>query len=131
MQTFNSFKTSMPMIIGILMLVSLAITLIPASFYRRIFTGNYIVDPFLGAVAGSISSGTPLVSYMVGGELLNKGVSLVAVTAFILSWVTVGIIQLPAEMVMLGRRFAIMRNAISFVTALIISVLTVVTLNVI
>lgn len=130
-QTLNSFKTSIPMIMGVLMLVSLAVTVVPASFYKKIFTGNNIIDPLLGAVAGSISSGTPLVSYMVGGELLQKGVSLVAVTAFILTWVTVGIVQLPAEIAMLGKRFAIMRNAISFVVALIISVLTVITLDII
>ena len=32
---------------------------------------------------------------LLGGELLDKGVSLVAVTAFLVSWVTVGSIQLP------------------------------------
>jgi hypothetical protein len=51
------------------------------------------------------------------------------VTALIISWVTVGSIQLPAEALMLGKRFAIYRNLLSFVFAIVISVLTVTTLK--
>jgi DNA-binding response OmpR family regulator len=46
----------------------------------------------------------------LGGELLAKGISLVAVTALLVSWVTVGSVQLPAEALMLGSRFALYRN---------------------
>ncbi|GAG00736.1 unnamed protein product, partial [marine sediment metagenome] len=88
-------------------------------------------DPLIGAIFGSVSSGNPIISYIIGGELLDQGVSLIAVTAFILAWVTVGIIQLPAESLMLGKRFAITRNILSFITALIISILTVLTLSLI
>jgi hypothetical protein len=52
-----------------------------------------------------------------------------AITAFIVAWVTVGVIQLPAEALMLGKRFAFVRNGISFVTALIISIIIVLTLG--
>jgi hypothetical protein len=51
--------------------------------------------------------GCELTSYVIGGEVRHEGVGMVAITAFIVSWVTVGIIQLPAEAVMLGKRFAI------------------------
>ena len=66
-----------------------------------------------------------MTSYIIGGELLKNGVSLVAVLAFIVSWVTVGTVQLPAESLMLGRKFALLRNGISLIMAIAISVLTV------
>ena len=66
-----------------------------------------------------------MTSYVIGGELLKNGVSLVAVMAFIVSWVTVGTVQLPAESLMLGRKFALLRNGISLIMAIAISVLTV------
>ena len=66
-----------------------------------------------------------MTSYIIGGELLKNGVSLVAVMAFIVSWVTVGTVQLPAESLMLGRKFALLRNGISLIMAIAISVLTV------
>lgn len=131
LKTLKNFEQILPIILGVIMLVSLLISLIPKSFYTNIFTGNKIADPLLGAVIGSISSGNPIISYILGGELLGQGVSLIAVTAFILSWVTVGIIQLPAESLMLGRKFAVTRNTVSFISSLIVAFLTVLTLSLI
>jgi len=71
-----------------------------------------------------------LTSYIIGGELLKNGVSLVAVLAFIVSWVTVGTVQLPAESLMLGRKFALLRNGISLIMAIAIAVLTVLILGI-
>jgi hypothetical protein len=95
------------------------------------FSGNKIQDTLLGACIGSIFAGNPINSYIIGGELLEHGVSLFAVTALILTWVTVGLIQLPAEIVALGKKFALVRNAISFVFAIIIAITTVGVLNLI
>ena len=128
-KTWNAFKGSIPILTGILLLISLAIETIPKSFYSKVFSGNIILDPLLGAIFGSIAAGNPVNSYVIGGELMNQGVSLVAITAFVLSWVTVGIIQLPAESIMLGRKFAMLRNIFSFMSAFIIAILTVYTLR--
>ncbi len=78
-----------------------------------------------------MAAGNPLTSYIIGGELQKNGIILAAVIAFILSWVTVGTVQLPAESLMLGKRFALVRNGISFVMAILVALLTVITLEVI
>lgn len=129
-KTAGNFIHTLPLLAGVLLLVSLAITLIPKNIYPRIFTGNIALDPLLGASLGSISAGNPLTSYIIGGELLKQGVSLIAVAAFLLSWVTVGIIQLPAEALTLGKKFALLRNCLSFFAAIIIAVLLYFTLKI-
>jgi uncharacterized membrane protein YraQ (UPF0718 family) len=111
------------------MLLSLVSTLIPKNLYNKNFTGNQIIDPLIGALVGSIAGGNPLTSYVIGGEIRLQGVSMLAITAFIVAWVTVGVIQLPAEALMLGKRFALVRNGISFITAVIIAIITVLTLG--
>jgi uncharacterized membrane protein YraQ (UPF0718 family) len=123
----NNLKMSLPVLIGVLLLIGLVNTSIPEDFFTKIFTGNKLLDPVVGVVFGSVAAGNPLTSYIIGGELLKNGISLVAVLAFIVSWVTVGIIQLPAESLMLGRKFALLRNGISLIMAVIIAVLTVLT----
>ena len=128
-KTMQSIKRSLPILLGVLMLLALGGALIPRDLYGRIFTGNHLVDPFIGAAVGSASAGNPLTSYIVAGELKRQGVSMLAVTAFLVAWVTVGLIQLPAEALMLGRRFAVLRNIISFVMAVGIAVITVLTLG--
>ena len=114
-----------PLILGTVLLVSLIITLIPSSFYLKIFQGNIILDPIIGSTIGSISAGNPIISYIIGGELLNKGINLIAVTAFIVAWVTVGIIQFPAESMILGKKFALLRNILSFIFSIIVALITV------
>lgn len=122
-------KTAIPIIVGILLLINL-INLFIQDYYTKIFTGNPLIDPLIGAVAGSISFGIPITSYIVGGELLKEGISLIAITAFMLAWTTVGIVMLPLEATFLGKRFAIVRNATNFLFSVIIAVLVIFTLKI-
>ncbi|MBU0486162.1 MAG: permease [Proteobacteria bacterium] len=128
LQTINLFKTLLPMLCGVLLLVSLMHQLFQNQ-YRNWFTGNYLLDPLIGAVAGSISFGIPITSYITGGELLQAGVSLLAVTAFIMTWTTVGLVMIPLEATALGRRFAVIRNLLNFIFGLLVAIATVYTLE--
>lgn len=128
MKTFHSIRVSLPIIFGILMLISFLNPLFQ-EYYPKVFTGNYLIDPLVGAVAGSVSFGIPVASYVVGGELLKSGVSMLAVVAFIMAWTTVGVPMLPLEIQYLGKRFAIIRNSINFVTSIIAAILTIITLK--
>ncbi len=130
-KTLNSFKQILPVIIGVFLLMSLVVSVIPEKFYSNIFSGNKFIDPLLGALLGSVSGGSPITSYILAGEFLTQGASMLATTAFILTWVTVGLIQLPMESLVFGKKFAIARNVASFVTAVVIAVLTVATLSLI
>jgi hypothetical protein len=127
-KTARMFLQVIPLLAGILLLISLAQALIRPDAYAGIFTGNLLLDPLIGAAFGSVAAGNPITSYVIGGELLGVGVSTTAVTAFIISWVTVGLIHLPAEMGILGRRFAVARNLIAFLLSILIAVLVTITL---
>lgn len=116
------------MLCGVLLLVSL-MQQVFQNHYWEWFTGNYIIDPLVGAFAGSISFGIPITSYIAGGELLHGGVSLIAVTAFIMTWTTVGLMMIPLEASFLGKRFSIVRNSLNFIFAMIVAIATVYTLE--
>ena len=125
----RGLSQALPILTAVLLLVGLVTAWAPRGLLRRLFTGG-LFDPVIGAAAGSVAAGNPITSYVIGGELLGHGVSLVAVTAFLVAWVTVGLVQLPAESTMLGRRFAVVRNIVSFLLAILVAVLTVTTLEV-
>jgi len=114
-----------PVILGVVLLVGLADAVIPKSAYFLLFSKNEIADAFIGAAVGSILAGSPITSYILGGEFLAEGISLFAVTAFIVAWVTVGIVQLPAESAILGKRFAVTRNITAFLLSILVALLTV------
>jgi uncharacterized membrane protein YraQ (UPF0718 family) len=127
-KSFRTLLAFMPTMFGILLLVSM-INVLTNGTYNNIFRGSKFLDPLIGATVGSLSFGLPITSYIVGGELMSRGVGLLAVTAFILSWTTVGIAMLPLEAKFFGYRFAIYRNILNFMFSIIIAILTVATLN--
>ena len=129
-QTISAIKMSLPTLVSVLLLTSFIIVVIPKSFYSHIFAGNYFLDSFFGAIVGSIAAGNPMTSFIISGELMARDISMIAITAFIVSWVTVGFVQMPAEIVMLGKKFALTRNLVSFISAIIIAFLTVITLSI-
>ena len=122
----RQFANLLPVLVGVVLLIGLFNAFVSEKFLASIFSDNVALDTVLGACFGSILAGNPINSYVIGGELLKYGVSLFAVTAFIVTWVTVGLIQMPAEIAALGRRFALTRNALALALSIPVAILTVV-----
>jgi uncharacterized membrane protein YraQ (UPF0718 family) len=126
--TTRSFVASLPTLLGVILLMGMFRAIVPKEMLFRFFGGGEFRDMLAGSLVGSISGGNALTSYIVGGEILAQGGSLFAVTAFLVAWVTVGIIQIPAEASLLGRRFALARNLVSYLLVFPVSIVTVLTL---
>jgi predicted Fe-Mo cluster-binding NifX family protein len=125
----RQFVNLLPILIGVVLLIGLFNAFVSEEWLTSVFSGNVALDTLWGACFGSIFAGNPINSYVIGGELLKYGVSLFAVTAFIVTWVTVGLVQLPAEIAAFGKRFAFLRNGLSFILAIPIAILTVLIVN--
>lgn len=121
----RTFVQMLPIVIGMLLLTSLLLAWLPHTGLLDWFGRQPELDVLLGAVVGSVTMGHPLAGYLLGGELLTAGVDLAAVTALIVSWVTVGAAHVPAEALALGWRFALVRNTLSFISAIAVAYLTV------
>ncbi len=125
----KGFALNLPMLTGIILLTGLIEVFITPEMLSSLFSGHPFYDTLIGTVSGGISVGQPFVSYLIGGELLNNGMSHYAVTAFIVSWVTLGVVQLPYEYSMFGGRFTLIRNLLAFIFDLLITFITVQTLH--
>lgn len=123
-KTARSCFNLLPVIVGMLLLTSLVLALFPRQLVDGLFGHGALLDSVIGSGLGSIAVGHPLASYLLGGELLDKGAGLTAVTALMVAWVTVGVVQLPAEGVLLGMRFALWRNLFNLFAAIAIAFLT-------
>ncbi len=122
----RQFFSIIPVLAGVILLVGLFRGLVSQDMLLSVFSGNMIPDTFLGACIGSLLSGNPVNSYVVGDALLKMGVSLFGAAAFMLSWVNVGLPQLPAEISALGTRFAVTRAIAAFFMTIVASILTVI-----
>ena len=125
-----SFLAISPLLLGIIGLVGLFQVLVTPKMLAALFKGNGVIDTLIGTLAGATAPGNPVVSYLLGGELLKQGISLYAVSAFVISWVTLGLTQLPAEVEVFGGRFTLYRNILAFVFTMLIATLTTLTVQV-
>jgi uncharacterized membrane protein YraQ (UPF0718 family) len=129
--SFKNFGTAFPIFLGIILLLGLLRTYVSPQLISSVFKGKIFSDTLLGSIFGSVSAGNPVTSYIIGGELLKEGISLFAVTAFMVAWVTVGVVQFPAEAAILGKRFAFFRNLLSFILSIAVAIATVLMLGMI
>lgn len=128
--SFKSLSAVLPMLFAVIGLVGLFQAVVTPQMLQAVFNGDMLHDTLAGTLVGAVSVGQPFLSYIIGGELLKEGISLCAVTAFILAWVTLGIIQLPLEWAIFGRRFTLVRNLLSLLFTLLIAWATSATLGV-
>ncbi|RTZ74794.1 MAG: hypothetical protein DSZ00_03525 [Gammaproteobacteria bacterium] len=129
-QTGRAFWRLLPVLVGVLLLAALVAQSIPKLMQMGLFGRGPWSDTLAAAGVASVATGQPVVSYILAGELQKAGVELLAVTAFLTAWITVGVISLPVEAQMLGWRFALWRNFIAFLFSLVIAWLTVSLLHV-
>ncbi|MCD6358618.1 MAG: NifB/NifX family molybdenum-iron cluster-binding protein [Dehalococcoidia bacterium] len=125
----KQFANILPVTVGVVLCIGLFNNFVSKEALSSIFSGNVSLDTLWGACFGSILAGNPINSYVIGAALLDNGVSLFAVTALIITWVTVGLVQLPAEIASLGLKFALLRNGLCFILAIPVAILTVMLLN--
>jgi uncharacterized membrane protein YraQ (UPF0718 family) len=113
------------MLFAVIGLIGLFKVYITPKMLQSLFNGSIVHDEIVGITAGAVSVGQPFLSYIIGGELLKAGVSYYAVAAFILSWITLGVVQLPLQIEVFGIKFTIWKNFLAIVFSVIISVATV------
>ena len=117
-KTARQFLPMLPMIGAIALLIGLFQAFVSREMLFSLFSGRPFPDTLLGAGFGSILAGNPVNSYVLGDALMRMGVSPYAAAALMVTWVTIGLVQLPAEAASLGGRFALTRNAVAFLVSL-------------
>ncbi len=118
----------LPIMVGMVMMVNLVMPVVMER-YTSLFSGNMVVDSIIASIAGGISFGNPVTSYIVGRNFLDQGVHVAAVTAFMVAWATIGMVAIPLESSLFGKRFALVRNMTNLIFSVLIALATTLTLN--
>lgn len=120
----KSLLKLLPLLAAVFGLVGLFQEYLPAQLVSRwLGESSGMLALLVGSAAGAISIGPPLAAYPLAGSLLEAGAWPPAIAAFILSWISVGVITLPFEAQVFGSRFALLRNSISFLAAMLCGLL--------
>lgn len=121
---FKSLKQIGPLILIILTIMMFIQRFFTTSFIEKYTTElsgplGYIGAAFLGAIVH-----IPLfISFPLGGELLHAGVNPGFIAVLITSLVMVHTFSIPVEIKEMGLKFAIIRNVLSLLSAIMIGII--------
>ena len=117
-QTLNWFKVLIPMLIAIVLLISM---IKQSGFFEFIvkYVHNDIYGVIFSDILWSISVWNAITSYIIADGFWKINSHILVITTFLIAWVTVGLIQIPAETYYFGKKFTIIRNILSFLFAIL------------
>jgi len=128
-KTLNAMKMSRGMmkniigeIIGILFLIGLILTFIPPDTIKG-FVGetSILLSTIVSAAVGSITLIPAFVAFPLVGSLVDAGINIIPAVAFLTTLTMVGVVTFHLEKDEFGAKFTLARNSLSFVFAIIIS----------
>lgn len=111
-------------IMGVLLLIGLLLTYIPPERMQE-FLGNTnsLLATLVAAIVGGITLIPAFVAFPLVASFMEVGVSIVPAVAFLTTLTMVGFVTFPLERTAFGTKFALTRNLLSFLFAVIIAAL--------
>ena len=129
-KAFVNFISITPMMLAVIGLVGIMQVYLSPEILSTFFGYGSMTDTLVGTAAGAVSMGQGMISYVVAEGLMEQGVSHYALSAFILAWVTLGVVQLPAEASVFGVKFTLYRNILTWISTIAIAYVTVLTVGI-
>jgi uncharacterized membrane protein YraQ (UPF0718 family) len=118
----KTFIMMLPMIFIIIIIIGLLLGFIPPDQISR-FIGEQSGPSgvLLVGIVGALMHIPALLSFPLAASMLSSGASVTSVVAFITTLTMIGMITLPLEIQVLGKKIAFLRNGLSFIIALSIA----------
>jgi uncharacterized membrane protein YraQ (UPF0718 family) len=117
------FATILPAFLTMLVLFSVAITLLPQDVVMRLLgEESGWLGVAIASVVGSVTLMPGFIAFPLCGALLTQGVPYMVLAAFTTTLMTVGVLTYPLERQYFGPSIAIIRNAASLLIALVVAV---------
>lgn len=121
----KKFVTILPAFLGMLILVSIVLFLIPDRVISQYLgSSNIFTGVLFASFLGSITLMPGFIAFPLCGILLKKGVLYMVLSAFTTTLMMVGILTYPIEKAYFGTKVTIIRNIISLFIALIVALMT-------
>lgn len=111
-------------ILSIIFLIGLLLTILPPQEIA-LFIGkqSLLIATAASAAFGTITLVPAFIAFPLVGTLVKSGVSVVPAAAFLTTLTMVGIVTFPLEQREFGIKFALTRNVLSFIFAIIIAMI--------
>ena len=107
---------------GVMAIVGLILALLPQELIQKILGGgNVMQSTIYGALIGTVTIMPAFIAFPLTKSLFVNGAHIVSLAAFLTTLTMVGFATFPIEARHFGEKFAIVRNSVSFMMALVIA----------
>ncbi|WFR54708.1 permease [Anaerocolumna sp. AGMB13025] len=118
------FLSVLPQFLAILFLMGLLLTVFDSSTIQQVIGAESgVLGMVISSLVGAIALVPVLVAFPVAAELLKNGAGIIQIAVFISTLTTVGFVTLPLEAKYLGKKVAILRNALFFLFAFVVALI--------
>lgn len=122
---YKRFASILPAFGVMLVAIACILSLLPEHFIAcSLNRYNMFISVIIASILGSITMMPGFITFPLCGILLKEGVTYMVISAFSTTLMMVGIVTYPIEKRYFGMRITLIRNALSFLTAIIIAVVT-------
>lgn len=119
-----AFVRILPTVLTIVVIVGLLLGFVPPETIQRFVGGQSgLGGVVLTAGVGSVLHIPSIVAFPLAASFLDLGASITITAVFVTTLTMIGVVTLPLEIRELGLRFALLRNGVSFVGALLVAAL--------
>ncbi len=120
----KSFLKMLPMVLIIVVLVGLLLGFVPPKGIETFFgaQSGVLGTLIIGGVGAALHIPS-LIAFPLAGSLVESGASVSSAAVFITTLTMIGTVYLPGEIKILGKKFTLLRNGLSFLVAVVISLL--------
>jgi len=119
---FGMGKGMLLSILSIILLIGLVLAILPPqSIAGFVEEQNKLLATVVAAAFGTITLIPAFIAFPLVGTLVDAGVGVVPSVAFLTTLTMVGVVTFPLERKEFGAKFAVVRNILSFVFAIIIA----------
>jgi uncharacterized membrane protein YraQ (UPF0718 family) len=121
-KAWKMFLSMLPQFLAILFLIGLILAVIkPETIQKVIGAESGVLGMLLSGAVGAVALIPVLIAFPVASQLLQNGAGIMQIAVFISALTTVGIITIPLESKYLGKKTAILRNALFFIFSFLVA----------
>jgi len=118
----KAFMKTAPSLLAVLGIVGLTLGILsPETISRLIGADAGIMGTIIASLIGAVTLIPSLIAFPLAGSLLRAGASVMTISVFITTLVMVGIVTMPMEIKILGKKFTLLRNGLGFIAAIVIA----------
>ena len=119
----KAFLQMLPTVLIIITIIGLLFGLLSERVLQLIAEQSGKGGFLLIALLGAVMHIPALLAFPLAASFLENGLSISGVAVFITTLTMIGIVTLPLEIQIMGKKFTLLRNSLSFISAILIAII--------